>query len=591
MNKAKKFLVGLLAFASVSAFALGLTGCEDEKPSAGTGTGNGTNTEQGGGLGGLGGGSSNDENDEQGGNTGNEETHTHVYLDLLNVNYIAQEATCTSGTIYYQSCACGAKGTDTFTYGDPIAHEYDQEVATDAYFFSAADCYNKAQYYYSCKCGAKGNWTFSYGDYAHTFDQQVLTPNNYWQDEDYYVANAGDCTHKVQYYYSCTCGEKGTETFEGNDYGHCWKEEYTVNGDEHWIDCENCDETKENGTHVAMDDGYCVCDTPISSTVGITYDFSSDGTYAEVIGYTGSSTRIIIADTYQNKPVKNIYDNAFENTNIRSVVIPDSVTTIGDSAFSDCDSLTSVTIPDSVTTIGRTAFGSCGRLTSITIPDSVTMIGNQAFYLCYNLTSVTIPDSVTTIGSGVFSGCYNLTNVTIPDSVTTIGGSAFADCPDELFTVYENVKYLGNENNPYYALIETVTDTYSSYTVHAQTKIIANSAFSNCTRLTSVTIPDSVTTIGDDAFWRCDSLTSVAIGDSVTTIGNEAFSWCSSLTSVTIGNSVTTIGKQAFGGCDSLTSVTFTGTIAEWNAISKGSLWKSSVPATKVVCSDGEVAL
>ena len=604
MKKAKKFLVGLLAFASVSAFALGFTGCEDEKPSVGTG--NGTNT-------------------EQGGDDTNEEVHTHVYLDLLNVNYIAQQATCTSGTIYYQSCACGKKGTETFEYGDPIAHEYDEQVATDEYFVSVANCYNQAQYYYSCECGAKGEYTFGYGEYAHRFDQEVLTRDYWYDDEDYYLASAGDCTHKATYYYSCACGAMGTETFEYGDYVHSWEEEYTISGNEHWLDCENCDETKENGTHVAMDDGYCVCNLPISTTVGIAYDLSSDGTYAEVIGYTGSSTRVIIADAYQNKPVKTIYDNAFKNTNISSVVIPDSVTTIGYSAFSSCASLervtignsvttigdeafyrcyslTSVTIGNSVTTIGSSAFEYCRSLESVTIPDSVTTIGysafsscaslervtignsvttigssafkycnslervtignsvttigSSAFYNCNSLTSITIPNSVTTIGSSAFYDCESLTSVTIGNSVTTIGDEAFYNCGSLAFTVYGNAKYLGNAENPYYALITTVSNSYSSYEIHSQTKIIADYAFYRCDRLTSVTIPNSVTTIGYSAFSSCASLTSVTIGNSVTTIGSSAFKYCNSLERVTIGNSVTTIGSSAFYDCDGLTSVT-----------------------------------
>ena len=281
-----------------------------------------------------------------------------------------------------------------------------------------------------------------------------------------------------------------------------------------------------------------------------------------------------------------------------SFTIPDSVTTIVDSAFYNCDNLTSVTIPNSVTTIGERAFGYCSNLTSVTIPDSVTTIGNSAFSSCDNLTSIvvnenneayqsingnlyskdgtvliayaigktdtsfTIPDSVTTIGERAFYDCSNLTSVTILDSVTTIGDSAFGWC-----------------------------DKLTSVMIPDSVTTIGEDAFASCANLTSVTIGDSVTTIGGYAFSWCSNLTSVMIPDSVTTIGDYAFRYCSNLTSVTIGNSVTTIGDEAFYWCTKLTSITFEGTVEQWNAISKGDDWKYSVPATSVICSDGTVTL
>ena len=122
---------------------------------------------------------------------------------------------------------------------------------------------------------------------------------------------------------------------------------------------------------------------------------------------------------------------------VKQVIIGNGVTTIGSSAFSDCDSLTSVTIPNSVTTIGSSAFAGCFSLTSVTIGNSVTTIGHGAFYGCSSLTSVTIGNSVTEIGYYAFSGCSSLTSVTIPNSVTTIGYYAFSGC--------KNVKQITSE--------------------------------------------------------------------------------------------------------------------------------------------------
>ena len=128
------------------------------------------------------------------------------------------------------------------------------------------------------------------------------------------------------------------------------------------------------------------------------------------------------------------------SSRVKSAVIADGVTSIGQYAFQGCESLTSVTIPDSVTSIGEGAFSNCTSLTSVTIPDSVTSIGGGAFSNCTSLTSVTIPDSVTSIGGNAFDGCSSLTSVTIPDSVTSINNGAFYDC-----TSLTDVYYAGSE--------------------------------------------------------------------------------------------------------------------------------------------------
>ena len=248
--------------------------------------------------------------------------------------------------------------------------------------------------------------------------------------------------------------------------------------------------------------------------------------------------------------VTSIGDSAFYRcSNLPGVTIPNSVTSIGDSAFSGCYNLTSVTIPNSVTSIGNSAFFDCSNLTSIIIPNSVTSIGDGFFYNCSNLTSITIPNSVTSIGSDAFYRCHNLTSITIPNSVTSIGSRAFYRCYRlTSITIPNSVTSIGNSAfSGCYRL--------TSITVPNSVTSIGNSAFFDCYNLTSIIIPDSVTSIGDGFFFNCSNLTSIIIPDSVTSVGSDAFYGCTSLTSITIPDSVTSIGSDAFYGCTSLTSV------------------------------------
>ena len=274
------------------------------------------------------------------------------------------------------------------------------------------------------------------------------------------------------------------------------------------------------------------------SVTSIGYSAFYDCTGLTSVNYTGTLAQWCGITFYSN-PVSyahRLYINGQLLTG--DIVIPDSVTSIGNGAFSGCTELTSVTIPDSVTSIGGGAFYGCTGLTSINIPDSVTSIGYSAFYDCTGITSINIPDSVTSIGNSAFYNCTGLTNVTIPDSVTSIGDKAFYYCKG-----------------------------LTSVTIPNSVTSIGDYAFYNCTGLTNVTIPDSVTSIGSDAFYGCKGLTSINIPDNVTRIYGYTFYGCTGLTSVTIGNSVTSIGSDAFYGCTGLTSVNYTGTLAQWCGI------------------------
>ena len=213
-----------------------------------------------------------------------------------------------------------------------------------------------------------------------------------------------------------------------------------------------------------------------------------------------------------------------------TIILPNSVKTIGDNAFSWCRSLHEIIIPDSVKTIGDDAFFCCSSLQKITLPDSVATIGDSAFFDCSSLHEITLPDSVTTIGDDAFSWCRFLHEIIIPDTVANIGRNPFLGCK---CSIKCKSSYYLYENGMLYTA--------------AKDKVI-----SCTTDNTTIVLPDSVTSIGDGAFHGCSSLHEIIIPDSVTSIGDSAFWHCSSLHEITLPNSVTTIGDMHFWGCFSL---------------------------------------
>ena len=231
------------------------------------------------------------------------------------------------------------------------------------------------------------------------------------------------------------------------------------------------------------------------------------------------------------------YKSYYYNSYSGDVTIPSTVTNYDGTTYS-------------VTSIGEYAFRYCTNLTSVTIPESVTSIGASAFE-CSGLTSITIPNSVTRIDVSAFQGCGLLASITIPESVTSIGSNAFY-----LTAWYDNLPdglvYAGKVVYKYKGTMPEGTEIV----IENGTLGITGSAFSGCTGLTSVTIPESVTSINNSVFSGCSNMTSVTILGSVTSIGDKAFQGCSSLTSITITNSMTYIGEYAFDGCSGLTYIT-----------------------------------
>ena len=282
---------------------------------------------------------------------------------------------------------------------------------------------------------------------------------------------------------------------------------------------------------------------------------------------------------------KNLANESYVPSSLRTVVITGG-TRIGEGAFSGCSGLTSITLPDSVTRIEDQAFYDCSGLTSITIPSAVTVIARYAFYNCTGLTSVTIPDSVTSIGDYAFRNCSGFTSMTIPECVTSIGSGAFSGCTSlkeitipfvggERKTPTDTDQYPfgylfgatsytgGTKVTQYYYGSSTSSTTKTSFYIPSSLRKVTVTggdilygAFYNCSMLTSISMPDSVTSIEASAFLGCSGLTSVTVPESVTSIKSNAFKGCTGLTSVTIPSSVTSIGSASFSGCDSLAEMT-----------------------------------
>ena len=234
-------------------------------------------------------------------------------------------------------------------------------------------------------------------------------------------------------------------------------------------------------------------------------------------------------------PVTRIGDNAFEPHNInyysrlKSVSIPNTVTTIGNYAFNDCRGLVGITIPNSVTTIGSYAFCYCSGLLGITIPNSVTTIGNYAFDFLTSILGVTIPNSVETMGDHAFSNCSKLSKVTFE----------------------EGSKLTALNSNVFSSTALTSIDIPNSVTS------IGSYAFQSCSSLESINIPNSVTSIGSYAFSSCSSLESFIIPENITSLSNGTFSGCSKLTTITVPKNVTWIGYAVFKDCTALTTIIF----------------------------------
>ena len=331
-----------------------------------------------------------------------------------------------------------------------------------------------------------------------------------------------------------------------------------------------------------------------------------DANRATITGYNGSAAALYIPGEIDGHEVVAIGDGAFEDrTDLRTVMIPDSVTEIGSCAFNNCTNLSNVTLSQNLKYMEGRAFGSCEKITKIEIPKSLewcgstlydygpfgdctglktvifengtTEISSHLFEKCTGLEEINIPDSVTEIEDSAFSGCVNLSKVNIPDTVTIIGEYAFDSCTNlTAVTLSENLEHMGGKA---FGSCEKITkieipkslewcdstlydygpfgDCTGLKTVIFEngTTEISSHLFEKCTGLEEINIPDSVTEIEDSAFSGCVNLSKVNIPDTVTIIGEYAFDSCTNLTNVTLSKNLEHMEGRAFGNCEKITKI------------------------------------
>jgi len=284
------------------------------------------------------------------------------------------------------------------------------------------------------------------------------------------------------------------------------------------VSCSNEPETpNDNGENGGNEGGDGTTPPPADKPKELAFILKDDGTYKVEIGTAGELSKIEIPSTYNGAAVTSIGcfgstdANTDPNTVLKEIVIPDSITAIGDDAFKNCKALTNITLPDSVLTLGKNAFSGCNALVSIDLGNSLVSIDEGAFQSCSALSEITIPDSVLTIGKNAFYSCTHMKSITIGTGLTSIGESVFTNCTG-LRAVYVTdldkwcrIAFANNSSNP----------IFYSHNIYVNGEMVSN-----------LVIPETVTEISPRAFLNCNSLFNVTLHSGVTAINENAFHGC-----------------------------------------------------------------
>ena len=236
-----------------------------------------------------------------------------------------------------------------------------------------------------------------------------------------------------------------------------------------------------------------------------------------------------------------------DRNRIKKIIIEEGVEVI--TGFENQKSLTSVSLPDSISLMNGSVFSECIELVSINLPSKLESINDGLFYHCISLNSIIIPDNILSIGNGAFQGCTKLETITLPHNINALNPLAFAECSNlKNITFPESLGSIGD-------CCFRDCESLSSINIPSNIVSIEDATFQGCINLKNIVLPNGLTSIGYIAFSNCKSLEKIMIPDTVTKIGEEAFYNCSSLNQIILPASVTEIGPSAFSGCTSLKQV------------------------------------
>jgi len=316
--------------------------------------------------------------------------------------------------------------------------------------------------------------------------------------------------------------------------------------------------------HDSSNDAIIFADAKIKEKLVAAFDTNGDGelSYKEaaivtsIEGVFCEETSFTAFEEFQYFiHVTAIPNNMFKSWNrLKSIILPNALKSIGDSAFDSCLSLKGITIPETTTSIGNNAFSSCVRLQSIMIPHGVTGLGMYGFSDCSALESIILPNSLIGIGWGALSGCTNLKSIELPENLESIGISCFHGCGLESISLPSKVQIVSNSAFEGCSHLSTVS--FSN-----PLTVIENNAFKDCYNLIDINLPTSLKTLPFGVFWGCSRLQTITVPEKLTTIENSAFWGCSSLKTIVLPSGIVSIGGEAFYRCSKLAEITVLATV------------------------------